>query len=241
MVLKKLLAGTIVVLSVFQISVYANNIENAVSVKSENILMVDDGKTEKTNNSISVNSSTKADEVNQVVVKSKTIVKKNGKTIIDSEKNSSGNINTKVKTKVTTKDINTKKAKKSTKVNKNSKNKRIQSNVKVLINGAEVNMKNSSMVVNGNTIVPCRLILEGLKCKVEWNKKNKTVYVKKGNKVLKFKIGDNRAYMNGKEIKLSVPVETINGSTYIPIRNILESLGAKVKWFGNSNKILINY
>jgi DNA-binding beta-propeller fold protein YncE len=53
-------------------------------------------------------------------------------------------------------------------------------------------------------------------------------------------IGKDKAYVNGKEIKLEVAPFIKNGRTYVPLRFISESIGGSVNWDGNEKKVMIN-
>jgi hypothetical protein len=43
-------------------------------------------------------------------------------------------------------------------------------------------------------------------------------------------IGSNRAIVNNKVVSLEAPPEITNGRTFVPIRFVVESLGAELTW-----------
>lgn len=49
---------------------------------------------------------------------------------------------------------------------------------------------------------------------------------------------DIKLWINGKEINTDIQI--VNGSSYVPLRVISETLGADVKWDGTARKITIN-
>ncbi|UUZ89853.1 copper amine oxidase N-terminal domain-containing protein [Paenibacillus sp. P25] len=59
-----------------------------------------------------------------------------------------------------------------------------------------------------------------------------------GNK-LQLTIGSTDASVNGQTVKLEKPVALVNGTTYVPVRFVTESFGAKVQWDGELQMVTI--
>lgn len=112
--------------------------------------------------------------------------------------------------------------------------------IKVLVNGSQLALPTNPVSKDGRTLVPLRAIFESLGAIVEWDQDTKTVMGTQGIKTIKLQIDNNVALVNGAEVKLDVPGQIINGSTFVPVRFIAESLGAKVDWDGNNNAVIIN-
>lgn len=67
------------------------------------------------------------------------------------------------------------------------------------------------------------------------------VYVKTDkNIVLDLVLGNKNAQLNGENVELDVPPQSIKGRTLVPIRFISESFGCKVEWEASSGKITIS-
>lgn len=49
-----------------------------------------------------------------------------------------------------------------------------------------------------------------------------------------------RLFLDGKEIKSDVPPQIIKGTTMVPLRVIVESLGVNVEWDGKENKVIMS-
>ncbi|MNO21756.1 hypothetical protein D3C76_115320 [compost metagenome] len=80
------------------------------------------------------------------------------------------------------------------------------------------------------TLVPLRVIIEGLGAQVAWNQQSKTATIQKDGNVLALTIGKKTAQVNGEQIGLDVSVEIVNGRTMVPIRFVSEQLGLQVTW-----------
>lgn len=93
---------------------------------------------------------------------------------------------------------------------------------------------------NGRTFVPVRFVATALSATVDWISSSGTVVIKKASKEIRFKSGDNKATVNGKEIILDVKFFSRNGRTFVPLRFISETLGTTVDWFGDSKMVVIN-
>ena len=106
----------------------------------------------------------------------------------------------------------------------------------VYIDGVRVNFNDSTgypFVQDGRTLVPLRVTMESFGATVDWESDTSTAVVRKGTTTVRCKIGDYNTYRNNvKIINDAAAVET-GGRTYLPIRTVLESFGAKVDWDGN--------
>lgn len=94
---------------------------------------------------------------------------------------------------------------------------------------------------NGSTLVPVRFVSENLDAQVEWNGEAQQVTVTDilSGKKLVFTIGSNIVTVDGKEVKLEAAAALTNGSTYVPVRFIAESLGADVGWVKETRTVSI--
>jgi endonuclease YncB( thermonuclease family) len=112
--------------------------------------------------------------------------------------------------------------------------------IKVNVNGNQLSLTVNPVSKDGRTLVPLRAIFEALGATVEWEQSTNTVTGVQGNKIVKLQIDNKVATVDGKEIILDVPAIAINGSTFVPVRFIAESLGAKVDWDNNTKTVIVN-
>ncbi|UNK20375.1 family 10 glycosylhydrolase [Paenibacillus sp. N3/727] len=80
------------------------------------------------------------------------------------------------------------------------------------------------------TMVPTRVISEGLGASVNWDQKSKTVTVSKDGLQLVMTSGRTTALVNGSSVSLDASVQIKNSRVMVPIRFISENLGLTVKW-----------
>lgn len=103
--------------------------------------------------------------------------------------------------------------------------------LKVVINKQVVACDDAPPVIeNDITLVPLRAIVERLNAGVAWNNSERAVYIICRNKEIKLIIDSNTADIDDKKIKLDAPARIINGRTMVPLRFILESIGAEVEF-----------
>ncbi|GAA0402196.1 family 10 glycosylhydrolase [Paenibacillus motobuensis] len=80
------------------------------------------------------------------------------------------------------------------------------------------------------TMVPLRVISEGLGASVLWSQATKTATIQKNGNKLVLITGQGVAEVNGSSVALDVSVENIRGRTMVPIRFVSEQLGLDVVW-----------
>lgn len=110
---------------------------------------------------------------------------------------------------------------------------------KLYLDGKMMDSKVKPMIVNNKTLVPLRIIAEGLGSQVDWNGKKKTVTVSKQSKTIQLTVNQKKAAVNGKSFVLEQPPMEVKGNTYIPLRFVGEQLGALVSWDGPTKSVFV--
>jgi len=112
--------------------------------------------------------------------------------------------------------------------------------------GKVIALDSPPIIVEGWTLVPVRAIIEELGGSVSWDAFEKKVTVSLGNITIELWVGKPQARVNGNLVWIDdsnhkVAPQIINGRTMIPLRFVIEQLGAKVDWEGALKKITITY
>ncbi|MDF2961996.1 MAG: copper amine oxidase [Paenibacillus sp.] len=94
---------------------------------------------------------------------------------------------------------------------------------------------------NGVVMVPVRFVVEELDADVTWDAATQKVTVTDliNGAVINLNIGSKQASVNGMIKPLEAEAELTNGSTYVPVRFIAESMGTKVSWEQDSQTVII--
>ncbi|MDD4726624.1 MAG: stalk domain-containing protein [Tissierellia bacterium] len=111
--------------------------------------------------------------------------------------------------------------------------------IMINLDGSQLSMPIDPILHDGRTLVPLRPMFEALGARVDWDNDTRTVTATLDDKIIILQINNKIATVNGNEIELDVAGKLINGSTFIPVRFIAESLGAKVDWNPNSKTVII--
>jgi hypothetical protein len=95
------------------------------------------------------------------------------------------------------------------------------------------------------TLIPVRAVAEAMGGTVNWDAATRTASVTVGSNTLELTLGENTALFNG----MATPIDTdpkvlpliINGQTMLPLRFVVESLGAEVSYDQATKTITITY
>ncbi|MGK5510069.1 N-acetylmuramoyl-L-alanine amidase [Brevibacillus formosus] len=112
--------------------------------------------------------------------------------------------------------------------------------VNLMIGGQAVNAEVPPVIKNGRTLVPVRVIAEGLGANVEWNDVTRTAVITKGTQQLSLTLDSRIAVLNGKQVKLDTPPVISQKRMLLPLRFVGESLGVTVGWDNSTRTVIAN-
>lgn len=94
-------------------------------------------------------------------------------------------------------------------------------------------------IVNERTMLPIRFIAEQLGASVDWVQESQTVIVELDDIKISLVIGENFATVNDEKIELDSPSFVEDDRTFLPIRFVMENLGADVLWQNDTQTVII--
>ncbi|WP_342479060.1 copper amine oxidase N-terminal domain-containing protein [Paenibacillus sp. FSL H7-0350] len=101
---------------------------------------------------------------------------------------------------------------------------------------------NNGQINNGRVLIPLRAVSENLGASLEWFQTDKVVKIKTGNSTIWLAANFKRVIIKSapsseapdtpaqKYVDLDTATQVINGTTYVPLRFVSQSLGATVMW-----------
>lgn len=120
------------------------------------------------------------------------------------------------------------------------KEKNGKKGVKAYVNGAEPKFDVAPVKKDGRVLVPFRAIAEALEADVKWDAATKTITVTRDGVEVKLTLGSKVAYVNGAEVKLDVPGQTMNNRVLVPLRFLSEALKSNVVWEPETSSVIVN-
>lgn len=94
--------------------------------------------------------------------------------------------------------------------------------------------------INGTTLVPLRSVFEALGATVAWDGDTQTVVSARGADTITLKLNSTEMMVNGEVKVLSVPAQSMNERTMVPVRAIAEAFGCDVKWDGDTRTVIVS-
>lgn len=103
-------------------------------------------------------------------------------------------------------------------------------------------MTDGLRVVGGRTCVGVRDLVNAIEgAKVEWDGTNHIVDITYGGKTISYPVGKPLMWADGKAVTIDVPaqIDPDISKTFLPIRNIAETLGFKVDWDNKAKEVVL--
>ena len=108
------------------------------------------------------------------------------------------------------------------------------------LDGRRLNFEQPPVMQNGRVLVPLRGIFENLGADVLYSPADRSIKATADNKTIQLSLGQREAFINGQQVFLDVPADTISGRTMVPLRFVSEALGADVKWRSATKTVAIS-
>ena len=103
-------------------------------------------------------------------------------------------------------------------------------------------MTDGLRVVGGRTCVGVRDLVNAIEgAKVEWDGTNHVVDITYDGKTISYPVGKPLMWADGKAVTIDVPaqIDPAISKTFLPIRNIAETLGFKVDWDNKAKEVVL--
>ncbi|MGE5702004.1 MAG: family 10 glycosylhydrolase, partial [Clostridia bacterium] len=115
------------------------------------------------------------------------------------------------------------------------------STISIYLDGQKVNSDVSPYIIPkvNVTMVPLRVISEGLGAEVSWSQSTQTAMIQQASTHISMGVGKRTALVNDASITLDASVQNKQGRVMVPIRFVAENLGLQVNWDQPSKTILL--
>ncbi|MDQ0111472.1 N-acetylmuramoyl-L-alanine amidase family protein [Paenibacillus harenae] len=110
---------------------------------------------------------------------------------------------------------------------------------RLYLNGLLLQPDANPQIVNQSTVVPIRVITEGLGFQVEWDNATKTVTINDGSNVIKLTINNNAALVNDQVVQMETKPIIVKGTTLVPLRFVGEQFGLEFEWKADTKEVHI--
>ncbi|MFY0544526.1 N-acetylmuramoyl-L-alanine amidase [Brevibacillus sp. H7] len=112
--------------------------------------------------------------------------------------------------------------------------------VNLVIEGQTVEPDVPPVIQNDRTLVPIRVIAEGLGAEIDWNQETRTATIERNQQKLVLTLNSATAVLNGKAVKLDAPPTVRNQRMLLPLRFVGEALGSTVGWDSTTRTVIAN-
>ncbi|WP_309119411.1 stalk domain-containing protein [Paenibacillus sp.] len=118
----------------------------------------------------------------------------------------------------------------------------VQKPIAVSLDGRTVRLANGVMLRGAQTFVPLRSVFESMGAQIVWDHPTKSVTIQQGDAspltiVVEYETGT--VLKNGSAVFMAEAPFISSGTSYLPLRFVSESLGAKVDWYADQYHIAI--
>ena len=116
--------------------------------------------------------------------------------------------------------------------------------VKIFLNDEPLTLDVGAYIKQERTMVPLRGVIEAVGAQVSWDADTRTAIITKTSgsevKFILLQIGLGKAFVNSTEVELDAPAEIVDSRTMVPLRFIMEELGAQsVEWDADNYAVYI--
>ena len=111
--------------------------------------------------------------------------------------------------------------------------------IRVFLDGEELEFDVAPQIVDERTMVPMRAIFEALGATIEWDDETQTVTAVRDETTVVMQVGNYLMFVNDNEITLDVAPLIEGDRTLVQVRAVAEGLDADVQWDGVARVVTI--
>ncbi|WP_020617060.1 N-acetylmuramoyl-L-alanine amidase family protein [Paenibacillus daejeonensis] len=102
----------------------------------------------------------------------------------------------------------------------------------IIVDGKKLDLTGGARVeiVDGNVIIPIRIVTENLGFQVGWDAQTRGISITEGSRTINLTVGSKTALVDGVEKTLLAAPVLKNGVTGVPLRFVSEQMGMDVDW-----------
>jgi len=115
-----------------------------------------------------------------------------------------------------------------------------QDMIHMVVEGKEIEPEVPPVISNGRTLVPVRVIAEGLGAEVTWDEKSRKATIVREKNRVELQLNNKRAVVNGKQVLLDAPPVIKNSRMLLPLRFVGEALGSTIGWEPSTRTVVAN-
>ncbi|HHY22163.1 MAG TPA: L,D-transpeptidase family protein [Bacilli bacterium] len=109
---------------------------------------------------------------------------------------------------------------------------------KATINGKTTTLSSAPRIINGSTMVPARVVSEGLGAQVHWNGQKRQVEITYQGGTSQSAVQTVKVNVNDVPLEVGAYAFIENNRVQVPLRDIFEALGAEISWDEKSNTMV---
>ncbi|WP_429371773.1 N-acetylmuramoyl-L-alanine amidase [Paenibacillus sp. DS2015] len=120
-----------------------------------------------------------------------------------------------------------------------SKGQAATANSNIFLDGKELTITTNAKIenVDGNIMIPIRVVVENLGFQVGWEKKTRTVTIQGNSKTVKLVVDSKSAIVDGNEVTLEASPLLRSDTVLVPIRFVSEEMGLQVNWDNATKRV----
>lgn len=114
--------------------------------------------------------------------------------------------------------------------------------VNIVLDNQQIDFKSTGAFIdkNGRIQIPVRYIAEAMGATVDWDDVSKKITITSINKTIVFILENKEYTINGENKSMDTVATIVSARTFVPIRFLVEALGATVEWDKNTNTAKIS-
>lgn len=93
------------------------------------------------------------------------------------------------------------------------------------------------VILRARAFLPARALFTALGMEVTWDGHTRAATASGGGRVIRLKVGNDLARVDGREVALDVPPFVWRGRLLVPVRFVVESLGLTVRWDAGTRSV----